>query len=145
MRFLSVHDGLHWLQRRTFGGDALRRKLTVSFEQCVPHTSYVVARTLVNLIAPQQETLLWINEWGVWPSSENMHMYLALRRANGNTSRLADSNVHLFAEDESENATDFLQLVIENGWDASLFTSDGSAELRACHDGWLEVLRIDAA
>lgn len=145
MHFLNDDESVDWLRGRTVGGDGMRHQARVSFECSHPQTSYAVAATLVALLAPWQEALLRVEQWGIWASSENMHLYSALRRASGDTRSLADAPGHLFSMSECEAATDFLQLVIENGWDASVTTSDDSVGLRACHDGRVTLSGVDLA
>lgn len=40
--------------------------------------------------------LLWITEWGVWPSSENLHLYYRLRQSYGDYRLLNEAPGHSF-------------------------------------------------
>ena len=40
-----------------------------------PHGVLFFARWIASSITYRIPTLLWITEWGIWPSSENWHLY----------------------------------------------------------------------
>jgi hypothetical protein len=56
-----------------------------------------------------------ISEWGIWPSSENWHIYYKLRQSYGDHHSLAEAPGHLFLEHEAEDLASFLQLAMLNG------------------------------
>ena len=62
-------------------------------------------------------TLLWITEWSIWPSSENLHLYYRLRHTYGDHRLLHEAPGHLFLEYESEDLATFLQVAMLNGWE----------------------------
>ena len=118
MRFYSEKECEEWLSGKE------RRKPDempdVHAEQIrYPERPYRV-RYLAHWIATslpyRLPTLLWITEWGIWPSSENWHLYYKLRQTYGDFRLLQEAPGHLFLEYETEDLASFLQLAMLNGW-----------------------------
>jgi hypothetical protein len=81
--------------------------------------------------------LLWITDWGTWPSSENWHLYYKLRQSYGDQRLLEEAPGHLFLGYETEDLASFLQLAMLNGWDGYLFTEANYVNLRFGHEEYL--------
>jgi hypothetical protein len=82
----------------------------------------------------EMSALLWITEWGIWPSSENWHLYYKLRQSYGDKRLLEDAPGHLFLKHESEDLASFLQLAILNGWGGYLLTEADFVNVFFSHD-----------
>lgn len=102
-----------------------------------------IAAACAETLGSQNECLLWVRLWGVWPSSEDWPGYYALRGACGERRSLEEAPGHLFAGSENDALVRFLTAVMENAWDAdALATDDGasvSASIFISHDGWIEL------
>jgi hypothetical protein len=61
--------------------------------------------------------MLWVTQWGVWPSSENLHLYYRLRASYGERRMLADAPGHLFSVHEKSDLATFTELATLFGWD----------------------------
>lgn len=99
-----------------------------------------LARTLSGVMESNAERLLWITQWGVFPSTENAALFDGYRRALGEDrplSSLAAGHVLHGPGDELEC---LLDLVLYFFWDASVFCGR-SIWLRLSHD---EVFSIHA-
>jgi hypothetical protein len=81
-----------------------------------PHRIYYLAHWVATSLTYRMPTLLWITEWGIWPSSENWHLYYKLRQAYGDHRLLHEAPGHLFLEYEAEDLASFLQVAMLNGW-----------------------------
>jgi hypothetical protein len=118
MRFYSEKECAEWLSGRE------RRKPDempdVHAEQIhypeKPHLIRSWARWIATSLSYQRPALLWITEWGIWPSSENWHLYYKLRQTYGDFRLLHEAPGHLFLEHEAEDLASFLQLAMLNGW-----------------------------
>lgn len=91
---------------------------------------------------PRHECLLWVKEFGIFKSSENLHLYYRLRQSYGDLRLLHEANGHLFLEYEDADLASFLQIGIVNGWDMHVFPAlayGGPDTARAviCHDEWI--------
>jgi hypothetical protein len=62
---------------------------------------------LLDAASPQSDLLMLPTAWGIWPSSENRHLYDALR----------NKPCHCFSPDERQRALDFIYLAVLFSWD----------------------------
>ncbi len=72
-------------------------------------------------LEPRQMCLLWVSEFGTFPSSENLHLYYRLRQSYGDQGLLDKSPGHLFMPYEGADFASFLQVGIINGWEMHAF------------------------
>ena len=72
--------------------------------------------------------------WGIWPSSENWHLYYRLRQSYGDYRLLEETPGHLFLKHESEDLASFLQLAILNGWGRYLLAEADYVNVFFSHD-----------
>lgn len=98
---------------------------------------------LVNFIGPFDRAVLWVTESGVWPSSENLHLYYRLRQAYGDKRLAEDAPGHLFLQHERIDLITFTYLCILNGWDSFLFTSQDYGRVFVSHDEWITLASSD--
>lgn len=96
-------------------------------------------------LKPRTRCLLWVTEWGVWPSSENWHLYYRLRQSYGDRRLLDEAPGHLFLPYEAADLISFLQVGLIAGWDMYLLPSDGYGRAFASHDEWVALALEDAS
>jgi hypothetical protein len=96
--------------------------------------SHWMARSLTY----QRPALLWISESGIWPSSENWHVYYKLLQSYGDQRLLDEAPGHLFLKHESEDLASFLQLAILNGWGGYLLTEADYVNVFFSHDEYFD-------
>jgi hypothetical protein len=84
------------------------------------------------------EYLVWITEWGVWPSSERPHIFDRFRASYGEHRTLADVPGHAFQATEYEDAQSLVTLCVLFLWDVFV-VAPGCAVLHFSHDehGWV--------
>jgi hypothetical protein len=116
-------DDVGWAQLRVNMEDYLDR-------------SAAVARLFARLLGTGQRALLWLTEFGIWPSLENRHLFDALRKVCGEVHPLPEAPGHLFAADEGEALISYLQLVIVFGWGGLLLGLENRHRLLLSHDSW---------
>jgi len=87
-----------------------------------PHQVFFVAHWIAQSLTFRMPTLLWLTEWGIWPSSENWHLYYRLRQTYGDQRLLHEAPGHLFLEHESEDLASLLQVAMLNGWGGYILT-----------------------
>lgn len=97
----------------------------------------------IDALQEWDECLLWVTQWGVWPSSENWPAYYQARGAQGERRSLEVAPGHLFAASETGLLKHFVRLVLENAWDAHVLASrDGKrigTQVVVSHDEWVEI------
>lgn len=101
--------------------------------------SYALAGQIATWCGPFERLVLWVTEWSIWPSSENLHLYYTVRRASGDFRELAEAPGHVFLKHEQADLVTFLDLTIRFGWGGFLFGYPQSAAMILSHDEWLRV------
>ncbi len=75
------------------------------------------SRMLATQLEPFDECLLWVTQWGVFPSSENLHLFYRMRNGYGENRQLFHAPGHLFLKHERADLATFIQLSVINCWD----------------------------
>jgi hypothetical protein len=152
MEFLELNQICEWASKNGLKVDDLLRVQLPNLP-CQHHAFYASrsrsgeershARDLINRLGGWDECVVWVRQWGVWPSHEDWPAFFAWRGARGGKRSLEVVPGHRFHGEESEGLIDLLQLTMENAWDADVLVSrKGNAyEKRAhiSHDDWFEV------
>jgi hypothetical protein len=86
----------------------------------------------------REPALLWVSEWGMWPTSENGHLYYRLRHSYGDHRLLHEAPGHLFLSHESEDLASFLQVSMLNGWGGHVLTKANYLNVFFSHDEYLK-------
>ena len=81
--------------------------------------------------------MLFITEWGIWPSSENWHLYYKLRQTYGDQRLLQETPGLLFLEHEAEDLASFLQIAMLNGWGGYVLTQANYVNAFFSHDEYI--------
>ena len=86
----------------------------------------------------REPVLVWVTEWGIWPSSENWHLYYRLRQTYADQRLLHEAPGHLFLGHESEDFATFLQIAMLNGWGGYVLTQADDVNMFFSHDEWVD-------
>jgi hypothetical protein len=103
------------------------------------------SRCIDAALQPRQSCLVWVTDWGVFPSNENLHLFYRLRQTYGETRLLHEAPGHLCLNFESAEVVTLVHLGILFGWDLHLIPTSGYARAFVCHDEWVEIAFDDAA
>jgi hypothetical protein len=140
MQFMTHEQCERWLRDRQ---RALpQRQAGVNVERFSyppkPGRLRFVAHWIATSIGYRMPILLWMTEWGIWPSSENWHLYYKLRQSQGDHRLLQDAPGHLFLDFESEDLASYLQLAMLNGWGGYLLTEANYVNAFFSHDEYID-------
>jgi hypothetical protein len=147
MRFYTKDECEEWLrgrerQKPDAVSDALVERVSYPAK---PYQMFFVAHWIARSLTYRQPTLLWITEWGIWPSSENWHLYYKLRHSYGDLRLLQEAPGHLFLEHESEDFASFLQIAMLNGWGGYVLTHADYVNAFFSHDEYIDFFaKLDA-
>jgi hypothetical protein len=140
MRFYTQQQCEEWLtQRKRVLPDQEESLPVERFEY--PKEAYrlfPVANGIAQSITYRRPTLLWVTEWGIWPSSENWQLYYKLRQSYGDFQLLHDAPGHLFLEHESEDLSTFLQVAMLSGWGGYILTEVNYVNAFFSHDEYID-------
>jgi hypothetical protein len=147
MRFYTTEECKEWLRcRERVLPDIVPESAieSVSFPE-KPYQLLFFSQWIANSLTYQKPTLLWITEWGIWPSSENWHLYYRLRQSYADHRLLHDAPGHLFLEQESEDLASFLQVALLNGWGGYVLTEADYVNVFFSHDEYVNfIAKLDA-
>jgi hypothetical protein len=152
MRFLNVDECAEWCEplkvvlddrrrptRQLPQPHRLRCEFPASFSQLLPFS-----RAIESALQPRETCLLWVTDWGIFPSNENQHLYYRVRQSYGDFRLLQEAPGHLCLDFERPETVTLIHLCILFGWDVHLIPTVGYARAFVSHDEWIE-LSFDAA
>lgn len=146
MRIISEAECHSWVSAKLqepFSWPGVERRHSHSVTYLLPTDvgkKTALARALTALVGRPGEGLLWITEWGVFPSCENMALFDGYRRSLRDERTVRAAPGHVFRESDLPELECLLDLVLYFFWDATVFDA-GSIWLRISHD---EVFSVHA-
>jgi len=140
LRFYTKEESDKWLSDRQRGKPDLMEGVSVERMEypSEAHRFFFVARCIASQLTFRRPALLLITEWGIWPSSENWHLYYTLRRSYSDFRLLHEAPGHLFLEHEVEDLASFLQLSVLNGWGGYRLTEMDYVNAFLSHDEYID-------
>ncbi len=87
-----------------------------------------------SLASDAPEALVWVTEWGVWPSGEHLPLAAAVRRGYGETRSLHDAPGAIIGRDETDAGLSLMALAILFLWDCWLLLPGGQMACFLSHD-----------
>jgi hypothetical protein len=142
VRFYTEQECQEWLKVRQ---RSKPERSTVPFVETIPYPDkpyevFQIARWVSGSLTYRMPSLLWITECGIWPSSENWHLYYKVRQSYSEPRLITEAPGHLFLDYETEDLATFLQLAILNGWDGLLLTEADYVNIIFSHDEYIQFL-----
>jgi hypothetical protein len=145
MQFFTDAEAAAWARGRTmlmpFGDRPERQPRLPSLRCSFPQPAnrlFAFSAYIASAITSGDSCLLWITEYGVWPSSENLHLYYRLRESYGDHRLLHEAPAHLCLKHETDDLTTLLQLALLFGWDAYLLPDSDHLAVFCSHDEFVE-------
>jgi len=87
-----------------------------------------------------KECLLYIDEYGIWPSTENMELFNGYRKSIGINENLWEKPAHLITITEKTELYCLLCMVLYFSWGAFLISENANEIIRISHDEYIELL-----
>lgn len=139
MRFYTKEECESWLSDRERKKPDLIPDVRVEHVEypTEPYRFFYFAHWISSELTYRQPTLLFITESGIWPSSENWHLYYKLRQTYGDNRLLQEAPGHLFLEHEREDLASFLQISMLNGWGGYVLTGANYVNAFFSHDEYI--------
>lgn len=140
MRFYTGDECKNWLASRNRSMPDVTKgclRLRIPYPR-EPYRMFYLSHWIATELAFRMPILLWVTEWGIWPSSENWHLYYRIRQSHGDHRLLHEAPGHLFLEYEAEDLASFLQISMLNGWGGYLLTHADYANAFFSHDEYLD-------
>ena len=149
MRFLTNEEARAWCSKRDppflderrnpLQWPARLQVLRFIYTHATPGRLFWLSQRLVAALEYWETALLWVVLTGIWPSSENTHLYYRIRQSYGDQRHLDQAPAHLALRHEGEDLTTLLHLCMMFGWEAFLFTGHDYARIFVSHDEYGEI------
>ncbi len=135
MEIYSKQKAVEWLESREFRAENYAHARSYRIPADSGRKS-ALARLLVRELMDGSggESLFWIDEYGIWPSSEMPSIFQGYRASLGERRPLSESECHLFDEHDSEKIECLVALVLYFAWGALLVNAFADAAVRISHD-----------
>lgn len=102
-----------------------------------------LARFVGVLFESLQQPTIYISEWGIWPSSENLDLFDSYRKAKGEIRSLGETPVHQFGSASEDAFVGIASFALYFVWDAEIFDLEGKCLVSVSHDEWVSIRTND--
>jgi len=85
------------------------------------------------------ESLLWINEYGIWPSCEDVNLFTGFRKSIGEKESVYMKPGHLFQTEDIDNIQSIIAMVLYFVWGAIILTEPKDMVIRISHDEYITI------
>jgi hypothetical protein len=93
-----------------------------------------LARRLLSLISCDSETLLLVDEWDIWPSSQHLPLFTRFREALGEHRPLIAAPGHVVVPDDKDDAISIVATALLFVWSCYGISSTGRDAFCISHD-----------
>ncbi|MBP7253713.1 MAG: hypothetical protein KBA75_09545 [Alphaproteobacteria bacterium] len=93
-----------------------------------------LVKELTEPFRANNKTLIWITDWGGWPSSERQHIFYRLRAPYSCDALLVDQQGQVFGREEFEDMVSCVTLGVTFLWDVCVLTPLNTRTLFFSHD-----------
>ena len=98
-----------------------------------------LSKNIIPMLLSSPECLIWIREYGVWPSNQNMALFEMLRNSLGETRPLSQAPGHLCTGKDMQLCESLLDLILYFYWGALIVGSKGEYAINISHNEIIEV------
>jgi len=102
-----------------------------------------LSKLLASLYKYDEEALLWINEYGIWPSCEDWGLFDGFRRSLGEDSALYERPGHVFSKEDIQSVGSLLAMVLNFFWGAVMVSTTKRTVIRISHDEFMDIFAKD--
>lgn len=95
---------------------------------------FAMAKEVVGVFEDFSTCLVWVTASGIWPSSENLHLYHVWRRSHGDSRFLFEARGHWFLEYERSDLITLLHMALLFAWDVYVLPTPQSSAVFLSHD-----------
>ena len=99
----------------------------------------VLSKQVASLFKNDDEILLWINEFGIWPSSEDWNLFEGFRTSLGEGEPLYKKPGHILFKDDIKTFESLLALVFYFIWGAIILSKNNNFLIKISHDEIIEI------
>lgn len=102
-----------------------------------------IGRLIANVFNWGDEALLWIDEYGMWPSCEDMNLFSGFRRSLGEASSLHEKPGHIMSKNDTATLATLLSIVLYFSWGAVFIPESKEYTIRISHDEIISIFFLE--
>jgi hypothetical protein len=99
----------------------------------------VLSRMIASFFDSDGESLLWINEYGIWPSCEDWTLFEGFRKSLGEYSPLFEKPGHIFSKQDLSSVSSLLAMIFYFMWGAIIVSASKNIVVKISHDEMLDI------
>ena len=155
MRFLTPEQWQAWCVERQFplrkGGSIRPDIIADEFHRAdLPYPKdsgkkVSLAHRLFSLVASDSDTLILLDSWSVWPSSEHLPLFIRFREAFGENRPLVEAPGHLVTPIDADDAISVISTSLLFVWDCYGISFTGRDAFYISHDEFCLFASRDAS
>ena len=142
MRIISKDETVAWLSERgliDIKGELVFSEFLSPIRFLVPVDSgkkTALSRVVASFFDThsQNEALLWVNEFGIWPSCEDLNLFRGFRQSLGEVRPLDEKPGHVFLNKDLDSLTSLIAMILYFCWGAVIVSMAGKFILKISHD-----------
>ncbi|HEX9445120.1 MAG TPA: hypothetical protein VGA73_13430 [Candidatus Binatia bacterium] len=145
MRIIEKNQSIDWLSANGVSVSEnipSFRGFTKIFDSHIPVDSgrkTSISRALASQFDTDGESLLWIHEFGIWPSSEDGNLFERFRRSLGENRSLKERPGHIFTRSDLTDVASLLAMVLYFVWGAILFCPANDLAVKISHNEYTSI------
>lgn len=143
MQVLSNAETEEFLQRHTWAtraeelvAEPLSLEVTTDVGRRYAYANFLTAQLLTN---PEAIACVDIDDWDVWPSSQNPDLFYAYRRSLGEHRLLHEAHFHVFTANEAIELRNILHIALISLYNVGAASSGTNLRVFASHDEYIQV------
>lgn len=98
-----------------------------------------LSRVLASVFRGDSDVMFWITEYGIWPSTENRHLFDAYRRGIGILEPIEERPAQLINKGETPVLEALILLTTCFSWGALVASADACSTLQLSHDDFFRI------
>jgi hypothetical protein len=107
------------------------------------HAKTTLNKEIVSFFDMNDESLLWIDEYGIWQSAEDWHLFKGFRSSLGEDADVWEKPGHLFNHDDIISARSLISLVLYFYCGAYVISPARNIIVRISHDEFIKIYTKD--
>jgi hypothetical protein len=144
MKFISLDEANRWLFEMKGYNDKnqiIKNNYKSFGEYRIPKDAGIKAglsKWIIDVAGTKKDTILLINEYGIWPSCENWDLFMGYRKSLDEIAEIKEKPGHIFSKNENDKFNSFLTMVLYFFWGAIIADSDLGYLIKISHDEYIQ-------
>lgn len=145
VRMINKEETVLWFSQRgllNLTGETSFSGFVQAMDFAIPGDSgrkTALSRVLVSFFDTDDEAVLWINEFGIWESSEDRYLFHGFRSFLNEGRPLHEAPGHIFSKEDGNAVRSLVAMVLYFVWGAILFSPGKGLAIKISHDEFISI------